>query len=81
VIIPRREEDQNGMDKKTVFYQCNTCGRVNRVDDKHRPKDDAIYVEVYCPHCKQWTRQLYCYDEEDDLSIYVDINLDYKIYN
>lgn len=68
------------MCKESVYFQCLKCGEVNEIDNKYEPKEDVLYVDLYCPHCKQVTRQLYCYGSKDDLSIYTDITLDQRYY-
>ena len=68
------------MCRDMVYFQCVKCGEINEVDGIYQPKEDVLYVDLYCPHCKRQTKQLYCYDNEDDLSIYADITLDKRYY-
>jgi predicted RNA-binding Zn-ribbon protein involved in translation (DUF1610 family) len=68
------------MCKESIYFQCLKCGEVNEIDSKYTPKEDVIYVDLYCPHCGRLTRQLYCYDNVDDLVIYKDITLDKRYY-
>ena len=68
------------MCKERVYFQCLECGEIHEVDGKYEPKEDVIYIDLYCPCCIRQTRQLYCYDNEDDLIIYTDITLDKRYY-
>lgn len=68
------------MRKDVVYFQCLKCGEVSEIDGKYKPKEDVFYVDLYCPHCSKQTRQMYCYDSKDDLSIYTDVTLDQRYY-
>ena len=68
------------MSNEVVYFQCVNCGEINEVDGKYKPKEDVIYIDLCCPHCRKQTRQLYCYDNKDDLIIYKDITLDKRYY-
>ena len=67
------------MKKDKEIFQCS-CGHIHKVNEKYKPKDDEIYVTLWCPKCREYSRQLYCGDDINDLSMLCDINVDPRMY-
>lgn len=68
------------MERNTIFVQCTTCGKIYEVDEKYKPEENDIYIDLYCSHCKEVRRYLYCFENRDDLYIYADNTLDKRYY-
>ena len=62
------------------IFQCNCCGSIHKASSKYKPKGDEIYRRLWCDKCGEYTWQLYCGDNEDDLYELYDINIDPRIY-
>ena len=75
-----REEDCNGMSREKEIFQCNCCGNIYKVDERYKPKGDNVYETLWCQQCGEYTRQLYCGDNLDDLYMLCDINIDPRMY-
>lgn len=67
------------MRRDKEIFQCS-CGYIHKVDEKYKPRGDDIYTTLFCPKCKDYTRQLYCGDSVDDLYMLYDANIDPRIY-
>lgn len=67
------------MKRDKEIFQCS-CGNIHRVSSKYKPEDDEIYETLWCSKCQEYTRQLYCGDDIDDLYMLYDINIDPRIY-
>ena len=62
------------------IFQCGCCGTIHKVDSRYKPKEDIIYVPLWCDKCRSMTMQLYCGDEENGLYELYDVNMDPKYY-
>ena len=62
------------------YSQCQ-CGRIQQAELKKCKVIDDIYVELYCPRCRQTMRHLLCGDKEEDIYIYYDVTKDLRFYN
>ena len=62
------------------IFQCGCCGSIHKVDSRYKPKDDEIYKYLWCDKCKEYTQQLHCGDNDDDLYELYDVNIDPRIY-
>lgn len=54
------------------YFHCQQCGKMHQISDKYKPKEDNIYVELWCDKCKEYVQMLDCGD---------DINAIYEVYN
>lgn len=68
------------MSKSKEIFQCNCCGTIHKVDEKYKPRGDGVYETLFCPKCGDYTRQLYCGDDESELYSLYDVNIDPKFY-
>ena len=68
------------MSKDKEIFQCNCCGHIFKVSEKYKPRGDGIYATLWCDFCKEYTRQLYCGDNLDELYELYDVNIDPKYY-
>ena len=68
------------MNRDKEIFQCSCCGNIHKVSSKYRPEEDEIYVPLWCPKCRETTKQLYCGDDEDKLYELYDVNLDPRYY-
>ena len=68
------------MKKDKEIFQCSCCGHIHKVNEKYKPKEDVIYVPLWCERCRDQTMQLYCGDDDSDLYMLCDINIDPRIY-
>jgi hypothetical protein len=64
-----------------AFYQCVLCGTVHKIEDSRIEITDELYSLVWCPHCKEITKQLWVGDKPEDVSLFVDVALDQRYYN
>ena len=67
------------MRKDKEIFQCS-CGSIHRVSSKYKPESNEIYVILWCPKCKEYTRQLYCGDDMNSLYELYDVNIDPRMY-
>lgn len=68
------------MSRDIEIFQCNCCGNIQKVNEKYRPRGDTMYVKLWCDKCNQYTRQLYCGDDENDLYLMYNENIDPRMY-
>lgn len=54
--------------KKESYWQCSICGKIHYIDRSYQIDSDSIYREIYCTHCEEETKQLWC--GEDILDFY-----------
>ena len=68
------------MNRDKEIFQCNCCGHIHKTNEKYKPRGDDIYVLLWCERCKEYTQQLYCGDNPNDLYALYDVNIDPRIY-
>ena len=68
------------MKRDKEIFQCSCCGSIYKVDDKYKPRGDDIYEALWCSKCKEYTMQLYCGNDIDDLYELYDVNIDPRMY-
>ena len=64
-----------------AFYQCAHCGTVHKIEDSRIEITDELYSLVWCPHCKEITKQLWIGDKLEDVNVLYDVILDQRYYN
>lgn len=62
-----------------VWMQCQQCGKLHQVKTKDT-SDDDLYIEEYCPRCRDGTKHLWCGEQKEDVYIYYNVNVDPKYY-
>ena len=68
------------MSRDKEIFQCNCCGSIHKVNEKYKPRGDDIYMTLWCQKCREYTRQLYCGDDESEIYALYDANLDSRYY-
>ena len=68
------------MNRDKEIFQCSCCGNIHKVDERYKPRGDTIYETLWCPKCKEYTRQLYCGDDIDSLYELYDLSKDSRYY-
>lgn len=65
-----------------VCVQCQTCGRLHRVDVKDAQiSDDALYtIPIYCSRCRDGTKHLLIGEHIEDVYANGNILLDERFY-
>ena len=53
------------------WIQCQVCGELHKVKTKDTSEDD-LFIDEYCPRCRDGTKHLWCGEPED---IYMNYNL------
>lgn len=69
------------MSRDKEIFQCSCCGNISRVDSRYKPRGDIIYVPLWCDKCNEYSKQLYCGDDENQIYELYDLNIDEKYYN
>ena len=69
------------MKKDKEIFQCSCCGNIHRVDSRYKPRGDIIYVPLWCDKCNEYSKQLYCGDDDSQIYELYDLNIDEKYYN
>lgn len=62
-----------------VWIQCQKCGELHEAKAR-QPSEDDLYIELYCPKCKDSTSHLWIGTYRDEVYIYGNANLDPRIY-
>ena len=65
--------------KDRVYVQCQCCGEIHQTK-VHSMSEDDLYIEEYCPKCRDETKHLLCGENKEDVYIYYNVNLDPRIY-
>lgn len=52
------------------WVQCQSCGELHKT--KVDLSDEDLYIEIYCPKCRDRTKHLRCGKQED---VYMNYNL------
>ena len=68
------------MDGDREIFQCSCCGNISKVNENYRPRGDTTYIVLWCERCEEYTEQLYCGDDVDDIYELYDLNVDSKYY-
>lgn len=63
------------------YFQCRCCGSVNYIKTKDKPKENGIYIDLWCSKCKDVTQQLNCGEDLSDWYELYDLNNDPRYYN
>lgn len=61
------------------WVQCSVCGKVHKVEVCNSP-EDYLFVEEFCPRCRDETKHLWVGDKEEDLYLYYDPTCDHRYY-
>ena len=64
---------------KEVWVQCQECGELHKVKTKDI-SDEDLYIEEYCPRCRDETKHLWCGKDETEIYIYYNLNIDPRYY-
>ena len=64
------------------WIQCQVCGKLHKVKTDS-PPEDYLFIEEFCPRCRDETTHLWCGENKEDAYLYGNSNLDerYFIYN
>lgn len=68
------------MNRDKEIFQCGCCGHIHKVNEDYRPRGNIIYVTLWCDKCKEYTKQLYCGDNPDEIYALYDVNIDGNYY-
>ena len=68
------------MNKDKEIFQCNCCGTIYKVSGKYKPRGDDIYRRLWCQQCGDYTWQLHCGDNEDEIYELYNLNMDKNYY-
>ena len=64
-----------------VWVQCQACGKLHKIKNKDASiSDDALYIQLHCPHCRDSTKHLNCGEDETEIYYYYNVNLDPRYY-
>ena len=68
---------------KTVWVQCQQCGKLHKVKSKNSSlSDDDLYtIPIWCPTCRDGTKHLIIGEYENDVYLYGNNNLDERYFN
>lgn len=69
------------MRKDKEIFQCSCCGNIHKVDERYKPRGDDIYATLWCQQCGEYTRHLYCGDDDNEIYALYDLNKDLRYYN
>lgn len=64
-----------------VWIQCQTCGHLYKIRNNKTSAQDDLYIEVFCPKCRDETQHLICGEDETEISYYYNANLDPRYYD
>lgn len=64
--------------KQSTFVQCQSCGNIYQIADK--VSIEKSIIQSVCPRCGE-SIGLNCGDKEEDIYLYMNINLDERYYN
>lgn len=64
--------------KQSAWVQCQSCGNIYQIADKILIEKSII--QSMCPRCGE-DIGLNCGDKEEDIYLYMNINLDERYYN
>lgn len=62
------------------IFQCSCCGTIHKVNEKYKPRGDIIYVPLWCDKCNEYTQQLHCGDDDNEIYALYDLNKDSRYY-
>lgn len=65
------------LERKTCWIQCRECGTVYTIPRKVQIEE--AFIKANCPRCGI-TTGLNLGDNEDDIYLYMDINMDRRVY-
>ena len=63
------------------YFQCRCCGSVNCIKMNDKPKENGIYIDLWCSKCTDVTQQLNCGEDLSDWYELYDLNNDPRYYN
>ncbi len=63
------------------FYQCAQCGAVHEVKQVRIEITDELYTLLWCPCCKEISKQLWVGKNELEIKELYDVMLDQKYYS
>lgn len=64
--------------KEDGWVQCQICGHLHKV--KIQLSEDDLYIDEYCPKCRDDTKSVYCGKDEKDIYYYYNVNVDPRYY-
>ena len=64
--------------KEDGWVQCQNCGHLHKA--KIQLSVDDLYIDVYCPKCRDETKSLWCGKDATDIYYYYNANLDQRVY-
>lgn len=65
--------------REECWTQCQHCGHLKKV--KVQLSDDSLYIEEWCPKCRDETPHIWCGEQETDIYFYYNLNADPRYYN
>lgn len=63
--------------KQSTWVQCQSCGKIYQIADK--VSIEKSIIQSVCPRCGDYVG-LNCGDKEEDVYIYMNLNLDERYY-
>lgn len=60
------------------WVQCQVCGALHKV--KIQLSEDDLYIEEWCPKCRDETKHLWCGEDETEIYMYYNLNADPRYY-
>ena len=67
------------MKRQSTYVQCISCGRLHLTDVYIKTED--LYIDDWCPTCRDGTRNLVLSDNPDDIYMLYDVNNDFRFYD
>lgn len=65
--------------KEKQWFQCQECGYTHQEDDAFNI-EDQLFVQKYCPKCRDGTTHLWVGENSEDKYLYGNIILDKRYY-
>jgi hypothetical protein len=64
---------------KEGLVQCQCCGTVHKTTIRNL-SDDDLFIEQWCPRCRDETKHIYCGENVTDIYYYYNVNVDPRFY-
>ena len=64
--------------KDDGWVQCQACGYLHK--EKIQLSEDDLYIDKYCPKCRDETKHLWCGEDETEIYMYYNLNVDSRYY-
>lgn len=63
------------------YCQCEQCGHIHKEELKNCKIIDDMYIDIWCPRCREIRAHLLCGNKEEDLYYYSDVTKDFRYYD